>query len=98
MKAAHPEVADDIWGAVASQTNLELGGRLEKFRTIVETKKKALSSIETDLWNRLAELEVVPAGEVHWPSEHEQEGSAARDEMILNLLKQETSKAPYVTE
>ena len=43
----HPEIADDVWGAIASQTNLELGSRLDQFSQIVETKKKALAILET---------------------------------------------------
>ena len=56
IKDLHPEIADDIWGAVASQTNLELGDRISQFRNIVETKKKALCFLETALWERIGQI------------------------------------------
>ena len=47
VKESNPYVADDIWGAIAMQTNIELGDRTDKFRNIVENKKKALALLET---------------------------------------------------
>ena len=57
IKQLHPEIADDVWEVVSSQTNLELGDRINQFQQVVETKKKALSLLETDLWNKLSTLE-----------------------------------------
>ena len=48
VKELHSEVADDIWAAVsAGHTNLDLGNRVDDFKVLIETKKKALAAIET---------------------------------------------------
>ena len=61
IKTLHPEIADDVWMAVSSQTNLELGDRINQFKHVIETKKKALQLVETDLWNKLSTLEPPPS-------------------------------------
>ena len=60
VREQHPAEADDIWGTIAMQTNIELGHRTQQFQAIVEGKKKALALIEAELWERLPGIKILP--------------------------------------
>ena len=47
VQERHPAIADDVWGCIATQTNIDLGDRVAQFQHLVNTKKKALVHLET---------------------------------------------------
>ena len=53
----------------------------------METKKKRLAAIETQLWSRLSEIDDLPTGgDIRFPTEEEAEMAEQRDANIRALL------------
>ena len=85
----HPEA--DVWSTVAAQTDLQLGERLNQFSHIVESKKKALIELESQLWDRVGQLAgAFDTREFNWPSEEDQdvEQREQKEAQIEKLLLQ----------